>query len=111
VINFSSSATFLQQCQRYCVQNAMLNLCDCLNPYLANEGSALLANSANLTSCTVQPVPEGSPKRSQQTCVSNAYQSFDEGNETCPACRVPCSEDVYETTVTHSMWPSGNYAV
>ena len=89
----------LQQCQRFCLFDAVLKDCDCFHPlYLERDGHRQQKDPCDL----------GQTEVSQ--CLENIETQFATDLRCCN-CNATCREVNYHSVLSSSLWPSFNYEV
>ena len=94
----------MQECQRLCFQQSLIEHCDCVHP-------AFLRQTTD-EPCKIEVAPNATEDILwQYECVMDVMEKFDEGTLDCPSCRPACSEHNYKFLHSYSIWPSEHFWV
>ncbi|XP_059164378.1 degenerin-like protein unc-105 [Physella acuta] len=85
-------------CQKICKQNLIRTRCNCSDS-LQPELNQLMGNVQKLNICM---------SSAEQKCVANISMSFEPNDAGC-GCDNPCSERIYEKTISSRRWPSPDF--
>ena len=89
----------LQQCQRFCLFDAVLKDCDCFHPlYLERDDHRQQKDPCDLGQTEVAQ------------CLENIETQFTTDLRRCN-CNATCQEVNYDSVLSSSLWPSFNYEV